>query len=442
MSGTRRITLDFGRLGTVIELPNELEDVTVIEPQRDPPLPDAAQAIRYALRSPIASVALSELARGKKRAVVVVSDITRPVPYRIVLPPLLAELHLAGLSSDDIEILVATGLHRPNSHAELEGLLGREVTSQYAVRNHKARETAEHEFLGFTSRGTPIWIDRGFLRADLRILTGLIEPHLMAGYSGGRKALCPGLAGVQTLQHVHGPAMLEDHVGPGILQGNPFHEDLIEIVHQVGVDFLCDVTIDRNRNVTGVFGGEVAAAHLAGCREVERQVHVAIPDAVDVVVTSAGGYPLDQTFYQSVKGLVAARNIVRPGGTIVLLAEMAEGVGSNEFRSLLGEAASPQDFMNLLQTPGFFRIDQWMVQHLCQVLRWARVIVVTPHQKPLLGKDFAVDWVRGWPEALSRALGRHGSKSRWAVLPQGPYTLATVNGAKWPLGAPPRSAPA
>lgn len=430
---SREIALDFGRSRTVVEFPDEVQ-VILLEPRRDPPLPDAANAIRMALRAPIASRPLQERARGKKRAVVVVSDITRPIPYRTVLPPLLEELHRAGLSHEQIEILVATGLHRSNTEKELEEMLGREVVSRYLVRNHKARELSEHEYLGVTSRGTPIWIDRGFLEADLRILTGLIEPHLMAGYSGGRKALCPGLAAVETLRHAHGPAMLEDHVGPGILEGNPFHEDLIEIVERVGVDFLCDVTIDRARRVTGVFAGDAVAAHLAGCREVERQVHVPIPDPVDVVVTSAGGYPLDQTFYQSVKALVAAMNIVRRGGTIVLLAEMAEGLGSREFGRLLAEAPSPREFMNLIQRPDFFRIDQWMVQHLCQALRKAHVIVVTPQRRPALGRGFAVDWVKQWPQALARVLERHGRESRWAVLPQGPYTLATVNGVKWPLG--------
>lgn len=428
------VRLDFGRTGVEVDLPSNHE-ITVVAARRHRPIADPHTAVREALFRPIESPPLVTVARGRKKGVIVVSDKTRPVPYKIILPALLETLHAAGLQPEQLEIVVATGLHRPNSPSELEEMLGAQVVRHYAVRNHVARDDAAHGFLGTTSRGTEIWIDRGYLQPDLRILTGLIEPHLMAGYSGGRKALCPGLAGVRTMRSAHGPEMLEGSVGPGILDGNPFHADLLEIVSRVGADFLCDVTIDRNRQLTGVYAGHVIAAHLAGARAVESQVSVSLPEAVDIVITSGGGYPLDQTLYQSIKGLVGALNIVRTGGAILLVAELAEGAGSAEFVRLLAAADSPAAFMGQLRRPDFFHIDQWMVQHLCQVLRKASVWIVAPRQVVEFRPGFAVRWASSVDAALQEAFDVVGGHATIAVVPEGPYTLPTVRGRKLAIGS-------
>jgi len=428
-----QVQLDFGRSGITVALPVWAEAV-LLETKRNPAVANPSAAVADALAAPIGTPPLAVLAHGKRRAVVVVSDKTRPVPYRVLLPPLLRTLRDAGLPAEQVEILVATGLHRANTLAELEEMLGADVVRTYPVRNHVARDDDAHEYLGTTSRGTEIWIDRGYLRADLRILTGLIEPHLMAGYSGGRKALCPGLAGVRTMRSAHGPTMLEGHVGPGILQGNPFHEDLLEIVARVGADFLCDVTIDRMRRMTGVYAGDVVQAHLAGAEALEQQVLVTLPESVDIVLTSAGGYPLDQTLYQAIKGLVAALNIVRPGGAIVLVAELSEGAGSAEFVRLLLSASSPDAFMQQLLQPGFFQVDQWMVQHLCQVLRKASVWIVSHHKVVEFPDGFAIRWAASAEAALAEIKERFPQARSVAVIPEGPYTLPTVRGVKMPLG--------
>ncbi|MCX8072691.1 MAG: nickel-dependent lactate racemase [Candidatus Binatia bacterium] len=425
------VRLDFGRRGIDVELPVGL-DVTVTQGQRRPRVADPTGAVLHALEQPIGTPPLAQLAHGRKRAVVVISDKTRPIPYRTVLPPILDTLNRAGLGPGEVEILVATGLHRPNTADELVEMLGEDVLRSYRVRNHVARNQDEHAFVGSTKRGTEIWIDRGYLNADLRILTGLIEPHLMAGYSGGRKAVCPGIAGVRTIRAVHGPKMLEGWVGPGIIEGNPFHEEMLEVVKLTGADFLCDVTIDRNRCVTGVFAGDVVAAHARGVRAVEEQTLVAVAEPADVVLVSAGGYPLDQTLYQSIKGLVAALNVVRPGGAIVLVAELAEGAGSEEFVGLLQSVQSPGEFMHRVWQPDFFTFDQWMVQHLCQVLRKASVWIAAP--KPVLQfrEGFAVQWAPT-PEAAIDAALRHVGGKHLLVIPDGPYTLATVRGRKLAL---------
>jgi nickel-dependent lactate racemase len=427
------IRLDYGRAGLTVAVPDALR-VSVVNPSKGEPLADPTAAVEQALLHPIGARPLHEVAHGRRDAVVVISDKTRPVPNGVVLPPILRTLEAAGIVRERIEILVATGLHRANTRDELVEMTSAAIVEQYRFRNHIARNAGEHVHLGRTARGTEIWLDRGFMAADVKIVAGLIEPHLMAGYSGGRKGVAPGLAGVETMRSAHGPRMLEDNVGPGIIDGNPFHEDLLEIVRLAHVDFLVDVSIDRARCLTGVFAGHIERAHEAGMRAVEREVRVDLPAAADVVITSAGGYPLDQTFYQSIKGLTGALNIVRRGGTIILAAALTEGIGSQDFQELLRGARGDDAFMEQITSPGFFRIDQWMVQHLCQVLRKAQVVVVSDGLAPEVVRTLLVTPARTVEEALDQALVRHGATAHVAVLPQGPYVLATVRGRKLALG--------
>ncbi|HEX7407500.1 MAG TPA: nickel-dependent lactate racemase [Candidatus Binatia bacterium] len=427
------IRLDYGRTGLKVRLPNDLQ-VSVAEPAKGLPLADPVAAVTQSLRAPIEARPLAELARGRCDAVVVISDKTRPVPNAIVLPPILRTLEGAGIDRSRIEILVATGLHRPNTRAELVEMTSAELVEHYRFRNHIARNADEHLHFGRTRRGTEVWLDRGFVDSDVKIVTGLIEPHLMAGYSGGRKGVAPGLAGVETMRSAHGPAMLESNVGPGIIDGNPFHEDLLEIARLARVDFLVDVSVDRARQVTGVFGGDIERAHEAGMRAVECEVRVDLDRPADIVITSAGGYPLDATFYQSIKGLTGALNVVRRGGTIILAAALSEGIGSEDFQELLRATRGNDDFMARITAPGFFRVDQWMVQHLCQVLRKAEVVLVTEGLPAETVRGLLATPAATVEAALVRALERHGSEAHVTVLPQGPYVLATVRGRKLPLG--------
>ncbi len=309
-----------------------------------------------------------------------------------------------------------------------------EIVARYRIRNHAARDAATHCHLGRTRRGTEIWLDAGYLDADLKIVTGLIEPHLMAGYSGGRKGVAPGLAGVDMMRRLHGPAMLEDHLGPGILDGNPFHEELVEIARRAGVDFLVNVGVDRHRQLTSVVAGDLEAAHLAGVREVEKHVRVDVARAADVVITSAGGYPLDTTLYQSIKGLIGALNLVKRGGTIILAAKISEGIGSEEFQKLLGELHGNDEFMARITRPDFFVVDQWMAQHLCQVLRKAEVTIVSEYLDLGAFPRLPIGRARTVGEALQAALERHGEGARTVVVPEGPYVIATVRGRKLAIG--------
>jgi nickel-dependent lactate racemase len=430
-----RVGLDYGRGQLEIELAEEeLARVDVLEKRSVPALVDPDASLRAALAAPQASPPLRELARGRRDAVIVVSDRTRPVPNALLLPPLLDALQAAGLPREKIHIQVATGLHRPNSPAELDEMLGPELAGSLHVVQHDARNAEAHTDLGVTAGGIPIRIDRFYLEKDLKILTGLIEPHLMAGYSGGRKAICPGLAAVETVRVAHGPAMLEGHIGPGIVDGNPFHEGLLEILHRVGADFLVNVALDRARRVAAVFCGDPEAAHAEGMAFVEDESLVSIDAPADVVIVSGGGDPLDASFYQAIKGISTASSIVRAGGVILLLASLSEGIGSASFEKLLRETRRPEDFELRLADDSFFAIDQWMLQHLCQAQRRARVLLFTDGLPLEAAAELLVEPVPSPAAGVERALAAVGPRPRVAVLPQGPYVLATVRRRKRPLG--------
>src|SRR5437764_6224671 len=332
-----RVTLDYGRTGLEVELPDDrVVGPLAIRPA--PPLADPEAAIADALRNPIGSRPLAELARGRRNACVLVCDITRPVPNRLLLPPLLRTLEEQGIDRRHILILVATGLHRPNEGAELEELVGPEVARHYRVENHHGKAREEHDFLGTTPNGVPVYLDTRYVRADLKITTGLIEAHLMAGYSGGRKVICPGIAGLDTVKVWHGPRFLEHpKADAGIVEGNPVHDENTRIAKMAGCDFIVNVCIDGKRRVTWVGAGDMVRAWEEGVRFCREAVKAGVPRPCDVVVTSSAGYPLDTTWYQAVKGLTGAMPIVRQGGTIVMAASLTEGLGSAEFRRQLDE---------------------------------------------------------------------------------------------------------
>ncbi|HKE11293.1 MAG TPA: nickel-dependent lactate racemase [Myxococcota bacterium] len=430
-----RIALAYGRGALPVEIPEAAcAQLRVLEKAERTPLADPDGALRAAMETPIGARPLRELARGRRDAVIVISDRTRPVPNALLLPPILDALREGGLPAERVTLQVATGLHRPCRPAELDEMLGPSLARSLRIVQHDARDRDAHADLGPSRSGLPVLIDRFFLERDLRIATGLIEPHLMAGYSGGRKAVCPGLAAVETIRVAHGAPMLEGRIGPGIVVGNPLHEALLEVVRRIGVDFLVNVALDCRRRVAGVFCGDLEAAHTEGMRFVEGESHVELDEAADLVLVSGGGDPLDATFYQAIKGIAAAAGVVRPGGVILLAASLSEGIGSPSFEKCLRESAGPEAFELRLADDRFFAIDQWMVQHLCQALRRARVFLYSDGLDRTTQRELFVEPVASPEEGIARALALLGPKPRTVVIPQGPYVLATVRGEKRALG--------
>jgi len=419
-------TLRYGRNGLRVELPDEC--VSHVLRQRPlPTLDDPAAATRAALAGPIGAAPLAEVARGRGDACIVVSDLTRPVPNAVILPPVLETLEDAGLPPERVTILVATGLHRPNTEAELREILGDEVMpGGCAIVNHDARDESEQVDLGRTARGTPALVDRRYVEADLKILTGLVEPHLMAGYSGGRKAICPGIAGCDTIMVFHGPALLEPPAArTGNLVANPVHEEALAVADLAGgADLIVNVTIDEHRAITGVFAGEMRAAHVAAMERCEAQTKVVLDEPADIVVTSGGGYPLDLTLYQSTKGIVAAGPICRDGGTIVIAQQNAEGLGSDDFAALI-TCGDVHDCIREALAGAPICIDTWQLHVVEKVLRRCRVISISdlPERDARRVPFARADTVE---EAVAQALEDHGRQARIAVMPEGPYVLACL----------------
>ncbi|MEA3403361.1 MAG: nickel-dependent lactate racemase [Armatimonadota bacterium] len=425
-------TLRYGREGMQVELPDE-HVAHVLRQRSLPVVDDPMAATRDALAEPIGAAPLSELARGRSNACIVVSDLTRPVPNWLILPPILQTLADVGLSVEDVTLLVGTGLHRPNTDEELREMLGEQVlTSGCRIVNHVARNEDEQVQVGVTDRGIPALIDRRYVEADLKILTGLVEPHLMAGYSGGRKAICPGIAGRETIMRFHGPDLLEPaDARAGNLVDNPVHEEALAVADLAGgADMIVNVTLDEQRAVTGVFAGEMRRAHAAAMARCEQQTKIVLDEPADIVVTSGGGYPLDLTLYQGTKGIVAAGAICRDGGTIVIAQQNAEGLGSEDFARLITDDDVHEVIRQAL-AGAEIRIDTWQLHAVEKVLRRCTVINVSelPEADSRRTPFASAESVE---EAVERALKRQGAEARIAVMPEGPYVLACL--ASDPVG--------
>ncbi|MBP87881.1 MAG: hypothetical protein CMJ64_14350 [Planctomycetaceae bacterium] len=421
-----RACLEYGRTGLDVDLPDRPGTRTLAYKDAQP-LADPDAAARNVLTKPTGTPPLTELARGRKDACIVICDITRPVPNELILRPMLAMLGEAGIAQDKITILIATGAHRPSTDEEIVEMVGKQIARDYRIENHHATVLEEHTNLGDSPRGVPIWIDSRYVNADLKITIGLIEPHLMAGFSGGRKLICPGIAALETIKVWHGPKFLEHPKADcGILDGNPVHEENTWIAQKAGCDFICNVVIDAQRRALKFVAGDMIEAFHEGVDFVKGVVVDTVPERVDIVVTSSAGYPLDTTFYQAVKGLTGALPIVKQGGTIILAASLSEGIGSPEFQQLFDENPSLDVFMERILGKDYFVMDQWQLEELAKVCRKAKVKVVSDGLPAETINQLFVESAPSVEQAVADSLDEYGESASMAVIPKGPYVLAQV----------------
>jgi nickel-dependent lactate racemase len=421
----RTLQLAFGKQGAEIQLPDGFEYL-VIGAKSAPALDDQTAAVERALDRPTGSAPLNELARGKHSAAIAVCDITRPVPNGVVLPPLLRRLEDAGVERSGITILIATGLHRPATPAEIREIVSPEIAAAYRVENHDARQLQQHRYLGTTAAGTPAWIDERFVSADLRITVGFIEPHLMAGYSGGRKLVVPGLAAQETIKIIHSPRfMREPRAVEGSVGENPLHQELVGIAGMAGHQFMADVALARDRRIAGVFAGDPVRAHRRGVEFVSAAMLQNLPEPVDAVITTGAGYPLDLTYYQCIKGITAASHIVRDGGRILVVGACAEGCGGAEFTRLLAAWPDPAAFLKAIQGAEV-TVDQWQLEKLALVAARAQVFYCVPGLAPELREKLWGCAFSDVGRAVAALLEGLPAGSRVAVIPEGPYILAKV----------------
>lgn len=415
-----KVNLAYGQNHLSVELPDNR--TTIIEPSHNPGLSDEKAAVAKALHSPIGSRPLRELIQPTDRICIAFTDLTRATPNDRIIPWLLE--HLGHVPRGNITLLNQLGTHRPNTRSELEQMLTAEIVANYRVLNHEPENADRLVQLGTTRDGTPALINRHLVEADVRIITGFIEPHFFAGFSGGPKGIMPGCAGLQTVMSNHGTKNIGDPRSAfGVTDGSPLWEELREIALRVGSSFLLNVTLNEQRQITGVFAGDLLAAHKVGIEFVRKSAMQKVKSPFEIVVTTNSGYPLDLNLYQGVKGMSAGARIIQEGGLLILACECREGVpAGSPLDKLLRSSSSSEEILTMLATPGFVRPEQWQAQIQALIQRKAEVqiysllpddVIRACHLKPCHNIAGAVE----------QRLKKLGPQARIAVLPQGPLTI-------------------
>jgi nickel-dependent lactate racemase len=424
-----RVHLAYGRTGLDIDVDTDRTDV--IRPAHRPASADPAATLRRALREPVAGPPLRDRVASGSTVAISVCDVTRAQPRELMVNAVLAELD--GLvARSDVTILIATGTHRANTGAELRAMLGDEIADTVRIVNHDARDADSLVWRG-THSGVPVWLDKVWCDADVRITTGFVEPHFFAGFSGGPKLVVPGLAGLDTVLVLHDATRIgSDRATWGVTEGNPVHDDIRAVVGAVGdVTYALDVTLDDDQRIVSAYGGDLFAMHAAACAEVRDAAMVAVPQRYDVVITTGSGYPLDQNLYQSVKGMSAAATVVKPGGSILCVAECSDGFPDHgSYREVLSSAPSPQELLAGIAARPVTVPDQWQVQVQAKIQVLADVSVATGGLTAVELAEAQLGHVN--PDAaaievwVASALTRAGAGARMCVLPEGPQTVPYV----------------
>jgi nickel-dependent lactate racemase len=425
------VDLAYGRKGLRVDLPDSAH---VLMPAPVPPLADPEEAVREALRKPIGCVPLVEQVMPGETVAIVFSDITRPTPNHILIPAILEQLAEGGVDLRSITLINALGTHRMNTTAELESMLGRDIVETFPIVQHNAEDPDQHTHLMFDGRGVRIDINRQFMQAKTKIVTGFVEPHIFAGYSGGGKAVLPGLASAE--------AIISNHSGPMVghpnstwcrTEGNPIFREIREAAIEADSNtFVLNVTLDQDRRITGVFAGALVAAHDAAIAFAEKAYVRPIPHEFDIAVTTNGGYPSDINLYQSFKGLSVAAKGVREGGALVLAAECAEGLGLLHFQELLEERTNVRALLEMVQDRRFRHQDQWGVQVGAMAMVKAESYLYSS-MKPSLVEKAHMRPCKDVSKTVSELVKRYqrvdgGREPRVLVLPYGQLTVPEVAG--------------
>jgi nickel-dependent lactate racemase len=414
------VQLSYGRKGLRVALPEQAQ-ATVLSPRYVPGLPDEASALRDALRTPIESAPLRELVSASDRVAIVFSDLTRPQPRERMLPVLLEELE--GVPREQIVLINGVGTHRANTDEELREMVGEAIVDRYRIVQHDSTDESQMVYLGQTQYDHAIWINVHYMRADVKILTGFIEPHIFAGYSGGPKAVLPAVAGAEIILDNHSGRMLSDPQATwGITHGNPVWEEMLEVARLTEPDFLFNVALNRDKQITGVFCGALEAAHEAGVRFVRESAMVPVEAPYDVALTTNSGYPLDLNLYQTDKGISAAAQVVRKGGAILTASECWDGIPEHgNYKNLLAGARSPQELLDQVMAPGYREMDQWQAFLHARLCLHADVHIYADGLSDEQIRLGMLTPCRDIEATLRDLIARYGP--RLCVMPEGPMTI-------------------
>jgi nickel-dependent lactate racemase len=416
-----KVGLAYGKERKVVEIPDHVQ-AQVVEPRYVESVPDQLQAVRDALEDPIGHPPLSSAVKSGQKVAIIFSDITRATPYQILVPALLDSL--SHIPDHDITFFCATGTHRDASPEELLSILGKEITERFRIVQNQATNGDMHRHVGTTASGNHILLNREVLEHDLRILTGFIEPHFFAGFSGGGKALMPGMAHVESIRRNHSIKNLEHPKARwGTTRGNPLWEEVMEAAEFASPVFLLNITLNRDKEITGVFAGDLRKAHHEGCVRAKEAAMVGLDQAFDVVLTSNAGFPLDLNVYQSVKGMSAAERVVRQGGTIVLAAECWDGIPSgSDYETILSSVDSVSDLMGYIKKHEPDLKDTWQVFFQAMIQMKAEVYLYSGLD-PETVRSTHLRPVNDLNQLILNLIEKYGPDTRICILPEGPHTI-------------------
>jgi len=416
------VTLAYGKSGLNINVP---EQTRIVEPSYLELPEDDHLLVQNTLRNPIGTKPLRDMVQSKDKVVIVISDITRPTPNHKLVPWILEELTHVPL--ENVTIINGLGTHRDQTREELIQMLGENIVDSIRIINHHCHEKSELTHLGTSSFGCEVYLNKAYVEADFRIVTGFIEPHFFAGFSGGPKGIMPGIAGIDTILTFHNARMIGDPMATwGVLDNNPLQQMTREVNSFCKPDFLVNVALNGEKEITNVFAGELAAAHAVGCAYVKEHAMVKCDKRYDVVITTNAGYPLDQNLYQAVKGMDAARMIVKQGGTIICAAECSEGMPEHgNFVKILEMRDTPKELLEMINEPSFQMFDQWEAQRLAMIQEWADVYVYSLLPEESL-RIAMLTQTKDIEQTVKELIGKYGEDMSIAVLPLGPLTIPYV----------------
>lgn len=421
-----KIQLAYGRTGLEIEVPDHS---VLIEPRHVGGLADARGGFIDAVRHPIGTLPLREMVKPTDKVCIVISDMTRPTPNHKLVPWLLEELDF--VPRPNFVVINGTGSHRDNTREELVQMLGEDVVNTVRVINNNAFDKSTQTYLGHSSTGAEIYLNREYIESDFKIVTGFIEPHFFAGFSGGPKGVMPGIAGIETILKFHNARMIGHPDSTwGLLDGNPVQQEATEIALRSNPDFLLNVTLNGSKEITGYFAGDLIQAHRVGCEFVRQHSMAACERPFDIVITTNSGYPLDQNLYQAVKGMSAAQKIVKKGGSIISAVECSDGLPNHgNYAKILNMRKSPEEILNMIEDETFSMFDQWQVQKQALVQVWADVYVYSSLSREEVERAM-FHYTDNIERTLDELLEKYGRSASVGVLPLGPLTIPYLADAK------------
>ncbi|MHA1793555.1 MAG: nickel-dependent lactate racemase [Promethearchaeota archaeon] len=427
-----KVKVAYGKSGIDVEIPDSLR-VDIFKPKSIKGLENPIGAVKSSIKNPIGAPALREIVKEKCthvkkeeiKACIVISDHTRPIPSKYILPPVIEELLDSGLLKENISILVATGLHRKSTMEELKNILGEKILKNYKVIIHEANDDESLVHLGTSSRGTPIYLNQHYVRADIKILTGYVDPHFFAGYAGGRKSVVPGIAGTKTILENHSARNIDHPRARFIfIKDNPIHEDALEIANLVGVDFIINVCLNEKHEIIKVASGGLEKAHGELVKFMNDFVAREIASPYDIVVVNNGGYPLDLNLYQAVKSMSIGEMAVKKGGTIIATNELSDGFGPNVFKEIIEKEGNPERLIAKLKSKELITESQWQVQILARILLKAEILVVSSMPtKSFENIKLGLKGMKNFKEAMNHAINKHGNDATILILPAGPQLI-------------------